>query len=119
MFYFLLNIFLFFWLMLLLLLLFLLFLLFFHLPIIYLSLAISFFKFYISTSYSLPKPSNYIITVIIIIIIIIIIITTIIITIIIIVALLINITVIGILDKSSRGKFRARNSSGMVNPYSS
>ena len=117
MFYFLLNIFLFFWLMLLLLLLFLLFLLFFHLPIIYLSLAISFFKFYISTSYSLPKPSNYIITVIIIIIIIII--TTIIITIIIIVAMLINITVIGILDKSSRGKFRARNSSGMVNPYSS
>ena len=116
MFYFLLNIFLFFWLMLLLLLLFLLFLLFFHLPIIYLSLAISFFKFYISTSYSLPKPSNYIITVIIIIIIII---TTIIITIIIIVAMLINITVIGILDKSSRGKFRARNSSGMVNPYSS
>ena len=96
------------------------FLLFYHLPIIYLSLAISFLKFYLSSSYYLFKPNNYIITIIIIlftiIVIIIIIIIIIIVIIIIIIVMLINIAVTVTLDKSSGGEFQASNSSGTVYP---
>ena len=57
-----------------------------------------FFPFF-SPSYYLFKPSNYIITTIITI-------------------MFINITVMSVLEKSSGGEFQARNSSGMVYPYS-
>ena len=56
--------------------------------------------FFFSFSCYLYKPSNYIITIIITI-------------------MFINIAVMGVLEKSSGGKFQARNSSGMVYPYSS
>ena len=55
--------------------------------------------FFFSLSYYLFKPSNYIITNIVTIV-------------------FINITVLGVLEKSSWGEFQARNSSGMVYPYS-
>ena len=88
----------------------------------YLSLAISLFKFYVSSSYDLFKFNNYIITIVIVftitVIIIIIIVIIIIIIIIIIIVILINITVTVILEKSSGGEFQARNPSGMVYPYS-
>ena len=60
----------------------------------------SFFFPFFSSSYYLFKPSNYIITTVIAI-------------------MFINITVMGILEKSSGGEFQARNSSDMVYPYSS
>ena len=56
------------------------------------------FSFF-SLSYYLFKPSNYIITTIVTI-------------------MSINITVLGVLQKSSWGEFQATNSSGMVYPYS-
>ena len=74
------------------------------------------FQFYLSSSYYLFKPNNYSITIIITIV------FTIIVTIIIIIiiiVMLINITVTVILEKSSGGEFQARNSNGMVYPYSS
>ena len=84
-----------------------------HFPIIYLSLAISFFKDYMLFSCYLFKPNNNIITIIVIVFTIII--NTIII--IIIIVMLINISVAVILEKSSGGEFQARNSSGMIHPY--
>ena len=54
--------------------------------------------FFFSLSYYLFKPSNYIITNIVTI-------------------MFINITVLGVLEKSSWGELQARNSSGMVYPY--
>ena len=57
-------------------------------------------NFFFLSSYNLFKSSNYIITIIITI-------------------MFINITVMGVLEKSSGGEFQARNSSGMVYPYSS
>ena len=54
--------------------------------------------FIFSLSYYLFKPSNYIITNIVTI-------------------MFINITVLGVLEKSSWGELQARNSSGMVYPY--
>ena len=56
--------------------------------------------FFLSSSYFLFNPSNYTITIIITI-------------------MFINITVKGVLEKSSGGEFQARNSSDMVYPYSS
>ena len=56
--------------------------------------------FLLSSSYFLFNPSNYTITIIISI-------------------MFINITVKGVLEKSSGGEFQARNSSGMAYPYSS
>ena len=56
--------------------------------------------FSLSSSYFLYNPSNYTITIII-------------------TVMFINITVTGVLEKSSGGEFQARNSSGMVYPYSS
>ena len=58
---------------------------------------LGFFVFVLfSSSYYLFKPTNYINTI-----------------------MFINITVMGVLEKSIGGEFRARNSSGMVYPYSS
>ena len=56
--------------------------------------------FSLSSSYFLFNPSNYTVTIIITI-------------------MFINITVTGVLEKSSGGEFQARNSSGMAYPYSS
>ena len=67
--------------------------------LLFLSFFFPFFVFY-SSSYCLFKPSNYIITIIIAI-------------------MFINITVMGVLEKSSGAEFQARNSRGMVYPYSS
>ena len=74
-----------------------------HFPIIYLSLAISFFKDYMLFSCYLFKPNNNIITITVIVF------TIIIVTIIIIIiiVMLINITVAVILEKSSGGEFQA------------
>ena len=85
---------------------------FFHLPIIYSSLAISFRKFYLSSSDYLFKSNNYIITIIIVFTV-----TVIIIIIIIIIVMLTNINVTVIYEKSSGGEFQARNLSGMLYPY--
>ena len=56
--------------------------------------------FSLSSSYFLFNPSNYTVTIVITI-------------------MFINITVTGVLEKSSGGEFQARNSSGMAYPYSS
>ena len=75
-----------------------------YICIIYIYLYFWFFccccVFFLSSSYFLFNPSNYTITIIITI-------------------MFINITVKGVLEKSSGGEFQARNSSGMVYPYSS
>ena len=62
---------------------------------------INFCFVFFSSYYYLFKPSIYSITIIIITI------------------MFIDITVMGVLEKSSGGDFQARNSSGMVYPYSS
>ena len=69
---------------------------FFCISVFLLLLFLLFFSFF----FYLFKPSNYIITIIITI-------------------MFINITVMGVLEKLSGREFQARNSSGMVYPYSS
>ena len=86
-------------------------LLLFHLPIIYLSLAISFFLnfiFHLLTSYY-----------ILIFLLLLLLLLSFFIIIIVFIVMLINIFVTVIFEKSSGGEFQARNSSGMDYPYSS